>query len=200
MRGLKGPALARNALLVATACAWALQAPAQADDASVVHALRRGDTVWGVSRRHGVDARALEALNHLADVRTLPVGLRLVLPARSDRAENPSAPARQALAEALWTLRRARFEEALQAAERGRRACEDLEPPLQRSGLTAQLDLVSASAEIAFGRRDAALAHLVSALRLDPTLQLDASTISPKVLSLLEEARQVPPERGEGSP
>jgi hypothetical protein len=49
---------------------------------------------------------------------------------------------------------------------------------------------VSASAELAFGRREAALAHLTSALRLDPGLTLDASTTSPKVLDLLAEARE----------
>ncbi len=186
-----------KALLVGTACAWGLPELCQADDGTVVHTMRRGDTVWGISSRHGVDARALENLNHLGDVHTLPVGLRLVLPAPPGGAEDSSIPVRQALAEALWALRRARFEEALEAADLGRGASDALESSVQRTALGAQLDLVSASVELAFGRHEAALAHLVSALQLEPRLALDASTISPKILSLLEEARQTAQKPGE---
>ena len=187
-----------KALLVGTACAWGLPELCQADDGTVVHTMRRGDTVWGISSRHGVDARALENLNHLGDVRTLPVGLRLVLPAPPGRAE-VSNPARRALAEALWALRRAHFEEALEAADLGRRASDTLESSVQRTALSVQLDLVSASAELAFGRREAALARLLSALRLEPRLELEVSTNSPKIRGLLEEAHEAAQKPGEGS-
>jgi LysM repeat protein len=162
--------------------------------------MRRGDTVWGVSSRHGVDPAALERLNHLSDLRTLPVGLRLVLPARGESADDPLRSVRRSLAEALWTLRQARFEEALEAAALGRRAREGLPTDAESSALGAQLDLVSANAELAFGRREAALEHLASALRLEPGLTLDASTTSPKVLDLLAEAREGLREHGGATP
>ncbi len=196
---MNGLGLVWKALLVGTVCSWGLPEISQADDGTVVYTMRRGDTVWAISSRHRIDARALETLNHLGDVRTLPVGLRLVLPAPSERAQDSSGSVRQALAEGLWALRRARFEEALEAADLGRRALDTLASSVQRSALGAQLDLVSASAELAFGRREAALAHLLSALRLEPGLTLDASTISPKILSLLAEAREAGP-RLEESP
>jgi LysM repeat protein len=198
MREVKRLGPAWKALLIGTACSWGLPQICQAEDGTVVHTLRRGDTVWEISSRHGVDPRAIEHLNHLGDVRTLPVGLRLVLPAPPGSAEDSSTPARQALAEALWALRRARFEEALEAAELGRSANDTLEPSVRHAALGAQLDLTSASAELAFGRREAALAHLVSALRLEPRLALDVATTSPKILSLLEEARENAQQAGGG--
>jgi LysM repeat protein len=200
MREVKKLGLAWKALLIGTVCSWGLPKPCRADDGTVVHTMRRGDTVWKVSSRHGLDARALESLNHLDDVRALPVGLRLVLPAPPGSAGDSSIPARQALAEALWALRGARFEKALEAADLGRGLSDTLEPSAPRTALRTQLDLVSASAELAFGRREAALAYLVSALRLEPRLALDASTTSPKILSLLEEARVAVQEPGEVSP
>jgi LysM repeat protein len=189
MREVKRIGLAWKALLVGIACSWGLPELCQADDGTVVHTMRRGDTIWGISSRHGIDAQALEELNHLGDLRTLPVGLRVVLPAPPGNTQESSAPVRQALAEGLWALRRARFEEALEAADLGREINDSLEPSVQRTALGVQLELLSAQAELAFGRHEAALTHLVSALRLEPGLSLDVSTSSPKLLNLLEEAQ-----------
>jgi LysM repeat protein len=199
MRGVTRHGLAWKALLIGAVCgSWILPELCHAEDGTVVHTMRGGDTVWGVSARYGVDSRALEELNHLGDVRTLPVGLRLVLPAPPGHEEDSTVPVRQALAEALWALRRARFDEALEAADLGRGASDTVESSVQRTALRLQLELVSACAELAFRRREAALAHLVSALQLEPGLTLDVSTTSPKLLSLIEEAQGAAQSSGEG--
>lgn len=61
----------------------------------------------------------------------------------------------------------------------------------------ARLEVLSATAAVALGREDEARAHLRSALAHDPDLVLDAGSTSPKVLSLLREARSV--QRTEGA-
>lgn len=191
MLGLRWPAARGGAILLACAVSSALLAAhGRAQGRPVVHALRPGDTVWAISARHRVDPLTLEQLNHLEDVHRLPVGLRLVIPKVEATAAEQAA--QQALADALWALRQARFEEALETAGRGRSVGPELDP-----ALAAELDLVSASAEVAFGRREEALAYMRAALRAVPALSLEPSTTSPKIVRLLAEARTAPSSRPE---
>ncbi len=48
---------------------------------------------------------------------------------------------------------------------------------------------MAATAQVALGKRDGARQSLIRALSADPTLALDASEVSPKVLELMREAR-----------
>ncbi|HXK25912.1 MAG TPA: hypothetical protein VMS55_24815 [Myxococcota bacterium] len=55
----------------------------------------------------------------------------------------------------------------------------------------ARLELLTATAEIARGRRTQARDHLASALRADPSLELSERDTSPRLLALLPDARQL---------
>jgi hypothetical protein len=53
----------------------------------------------------------------------------------------------------------------------------------------ARLEVLAATAEVALGDREAALASMQRALRSDPLLVLEVATTSPKVVAILEAAR-----------
>jgi len=55
----------------------------------------------------------------------------------------------------------------------------------------ARLELLTATAEVARGRRAQARDHLARALRADPSLQLSERDTSPRLLALLPEARRL---------
>ena len=57
-----------------------LRVPANGQDGPIVHFVRKGDTVWGISKKYGVRVRDLELANNgLAELR---IGDRLTIPAR----------------------------------------------------------------------------------------------------------------------
>lgn len=84
-------------------------------------------------------------------------------------------------------LRGARYEEAIESAQKARAALEKLGGDAPR---TARLEVVSASAELALGRATAADASFLRALAADPTLRLDEATVSPKVVRAFEATRK----------
>jgi len=117
--------------------------------------------------------------------------IRVARPAPAAPAEPPPELVRAAefVEEGEAKLRGARFEEALEQALAARRELEDLEPAPADGALRVRLELVAAVAQVALGDEDGAQASLVRALAVDPALDLDPASTSPKVLRALEAAR-----------
>ena len=90
-------------------------------------------------------------------------------------------------AEAL--VRGARFREALQAAEQIRPKLASIEDAPGGSLRRTQLEVLSATAQIALGRHQAARECFERALAADPELDLDAGTTSPKIRRVFETVR-----------
>lgn len=184
------------------------------------HVVRPRETVWSIARRYEVSIDSIVRANAIADVRLLEIGMVLRVPtgaagsteaarratpameqeapetsaaARTAAGPPPSTPHEPAAALALVTraehqLREARFEAALETAATAR----DRSGPAGRlSGRAlARLEVVSATAQVALGRTDKALASLERALKADPDLALDPREISPKVIDVYRVARR----------
>jgi len=86
-------------------------------------------------------------------------------------------------------LRGARYEEALESAQKARAALEQLGGP-SATPRAARLEILSGSAEVALGRAGDAHGSFSRALAAEPTLRLDAATVSPKVVRAFEETRK----------
>jgi hypothetical protein len=86
-------------------------------------------------------------------------------------------------------VRTAQFEQALGGVPALRARLDRANPGGTRTSLIAQLEVLSATAELALGKSDAAEASLKRALAADPTLALDPATTAPKVLRALAAAR-----------
>lgn len=182
MRGV-----ARHPLL-ALALALAGAGPAPAEDADyVVHTVQRGQTLWARADQHGVDVDDLVRLNRIEDVLRLPVGLRIVI-SKTDDADRRAVDER--LARAEWALRTARFEEARARSEEARELLEGLGEDAGTRARLGHLELVAASLAIAFGREDAAVAHIESARASGAPLPLSPELGSPKLRAVLREAER----------
>jgi hypothetical protein len=96
--------------------------------------------------------------------------------------EPPSVATPLARTEKL--IREARFDDALGAIEK-------LRPDAVRPDERARLEVLAATAQVAFGDDAAARSSIERALRADPALALDESTTSPKLLRVLDDARAV---------
>jgi tetratricopeptide (TPR) repeat protein len=112
----------------------------------------------------------------------------------------PSAAAEvdATLAEMAGRLQTARFEEALSSATRARAQLRDV-AAAERRDRQVRLEVLSATAQLALGERDAAHTSLRRALEADPDLVLDPRQTSPKVLRALEQVR-ANSSAGEGAP
>lgn len=86
-------------------------------------------------------------------------------------------------------LRGARYEEAIESAQKARAALEPLDGPAARAR-SARLEILSGSAEVALGRTGDAHASFSRALAAEPKLVLDEATTSPKVVRAFEETRK----------
>lgn len=71
--------LPEGAFIPCSAISWSGQEGAQ------VYYVRKGDTLWDISRAHKVDLGSLMALNHINERTTLKIGMKLKLPAGSAR-------------------------------------------------------------------------------------------------------------------
>lgn len=101
-------------------------------------------------------------------------------PPRAKQAASVAAP----LERTEQLIRDARFGDALGEIER-------LRPEAVRPTERARLEVLAATAQVAFGDEAAARASIERALRAEPALALDARTTSPKLLRVLDEARAV---------
>ncbi len=86
-------------------------------------------------------------------------------------------------------VRAAQFEQALAKAPALRARLARAPAGGTRTSLIAQAEVLTATAELALGRADAADASLRRALAVDPTLELDPAATPPKVLRALAAAR-----------
>jgi hypothetical protein len=87
------------------------------------------------------------------------------------------------------TVRTAQFEQVLAKAPALRARLARAPAGGTRTSLIAQAEVLTATAELALGRADAADASLRRALAADPMLALDPATTAPKVLRALAAAR-----------
>jgi lipoprotein NlpD len=71
------------------------------DSAGVVHAVRRGQTLYRIARAYGVDPAELMAANGIADPRTLAVGQELFVPGAAEvlDVDDPALPRKPASGE-----------------------------------------------------------------------------------------------------
>lgn len=86
-------------------------------------------------------------------------------------------------------LRGARYEEAIESAQKARAALEQLDGP-DAGPRAARLEILSGSAEVALGRTGDAHASFSRALAAEPALLLDDAAVSPKVVRAFEETRK----------
>jgi len=82
-------------------------------------------------------------------------------------------------------LREARFERAEELVRAAREAMRE-DPDAARR---VRLETISATAEVAYGRHEAAIARFEQALAVDPDLELDPRENSPKLRAALVAAR-----------
>jgi hypothetical protein len=100
-------------------------------------------------------------------------------------AEPPAPPSVAApLDRTEQLIRAARFDDALGELER-------LRPAAARPAERARLEVLAATAQVAFGDDEAARASLGRALDADPKLALDERSTSPKLVRALDDARAV---------
>ncbi len=188
---------------IGAALAWS--SPAQAVEAgegrptglSIYHVVLADETVAGIARRYGSDIDEIIRINQIEDARLLWIGTRLMVPLIAGTEPAPPAasraPARRdslqrRLDSSEAQLREARFEEALEGAG----SVRDL---LNSRGvgphdpLRVQVELIAATARIALGEMEAALACLERALQAQPDLELDPVQVSPRVIAALRAAR-----------
>lgn len=188
------------------------------EPAIVIHRVRRGDTLWSISRRYGTSVAEIVQRNQIRNVRRLAIGDRLEIPvapappptraseaspvsdpveeldeleAREERAASSGTlvTADRLLAQTQAQLRGARFEEALTTAESTQALLDQVDDVAARPR-RAQVEVMRATAQVGLGQTDAALASLERALRADPDLELGPEDTSPKVLDVYYVARR----------
>jgi len=194
----------------------AIEAPA-----FVIHRVRRGDTLWSISRRYGTSVAAIVQRNQIRNANRLAVGDRIEVPSGpapspQARRESPVSPARNdagqrdrhaassgtlETADRLLTrmnaqLRGAHFEDALSTAESTLALLDQIDSAAA-APRRARVEVLRATAQVGLGQTDDALASLERALRADPNLELGPENTSPKVLDVYYVARR---RVGGGSP
>ncbi|HET7753097.1 MAG TPA: LysM peptidoglycan-binding domain-containing M23 family metallopeptidase [Anaeromyxobacteraceae bacterium] len=76
------------------------------DVVGVVHVVRRGETLYRISRAYGVSVDDLLEVNGLADARSIPVGFEIFVPGATRELPIGSAPAPEPEPDAVATLPR----------------------------------------------------------------------------------------------
>ena len=125
-------------------------------------------------------------------------------PRTAELADTPPVSSRPALRAPDWSpidaklgaaealVRRARFQQALKTAEQIRPKLASVEGAPGASLRRTQLEVLSATAQIALGRHDAALESFERALAANPELELDVRSTSPKIRRVFETVRGEP--------
>jgi hypothetical protein len=88
-------------------------------------------------------------------------------------------------------LAAAHFRSALELTRGAAALLDPLAPATEVASRRARLEVLTATAEVARGRRTQARDHLARALRADPSLELSEDDTSPRLLALLPEARRL---------
>jgi hypothetical protein len=99
------------------------------------------------------------------------------------------SPIDEKLGAAEAQVRGARFQQALQTADQIRPKLASVEDEPGAMLRRTQLELLSATAQIALGYHSAARESFQRALAADPQLELDAGSTSPKIRSVFETVR-----------
>ena len=174
----------------------------------IEHVVVRGDTVFLIATHYGSTVDLVIGENEIEDVRDLEIGTHLWVPVvavpdperaaslRARAEQRASDQARAARTEAVLELVQigetqlagARYRSAQQTADRAREALASAFDADARP-LRARLELVSATAQIAMGDANGALASMQRALRADPSLVLESSDTSPKVMAVFHTAQ-----------
>jgi hypothetical protein len=120
-----------------------------------------------------------------------PIGLAsdAKVASREVQSRNEFRELRREVAALEDRVRTAQFEQALAKVPTLRARLARAPAGGTRTSLIAQTEVLTATAEIALGRADAAEASLRRALAADPELALDPATTAPKVLRALAAAR-----------
>lgn len=118
-----------------------------------------------------------------------PVGLASDIALREEPSRNEFRALRGAVGALEEQVRAAQFERVVASAPGLRSRLARAPAGGTRTSLTAQTEVLVATAELALGRNDAAEASLKRALAADPQLALDPATTAPKVLRALSAAR-----------
>ena len=121
----------------------------------------------------------------------VPVGLAtdVASAAREEHSQSEFRELRSEIGSLEAQVRSAQFERAVAAGPALRSRLSRAPAGGTRTSLTAQTEVLVATAELALGRTAAADASLKRALAADPQLALDPATTAPKVLRALDAAR-----------
>jgi hypothetical protein len=150
-------------------------------------------------RRSELARRAIACLGGLLLLSTLcPSAALHASPEPSPPAANPPredlsnllAHLDRELAEIDTLLASAHFHSVVSVAKLTRQLLSAREGQPELSTRRARLEVMTATAQVALGRRGVAQRSMMRALQAEPALSLDESTTSPKVLELLREARR----------
>ena len=154
-----------------------------------------GESLYRIALCTGVSLDYLALINEIPDPDRVAAGARLRLPEGHDCArETLSADAARAragrlLAAATARLDAADFEGALSLSESCVQNLVPYELDAQAKALRARCHVVAGSAATGLDRSDRAIAELRHALELDPNLELDADTTSPRILDMVSQLR-----------
>jgi len=204
-------ASSRSKAWAALACALAAGGPAFGVEAGaeppsansgeyLQHTVARGETLSEIALRYGVSVERLIRANQIDDPSRLWAGKQLRIPLgveaesapppeeTNDAAERDSAEIAALLERCEAELRAARFERALASARELRDRIDARDASVDRA-LRVRLEIASATAQVALGQSEEALASLGRALDADPNLELDPALTSPKVLAVFRAAR-----------
>jgi LysM repeat protein len=177
--------------------------------AFLIHRVRRGETLWSISRRYGTSVAEIVRRNQIRNANHLTIGDRIEIPVdrppppgqqRQVSEERGGSEERAASSGTLETadrllarmaaqLRGAHFEDALSTAESTLPLLDQVDSAAARPR-RARVEVLRATAQVGLGQTDAALASLERALRADPDLELGPENTSPKVLDVYYVARR----------
>jgi len=166
------------------------------------YTVERGDTLSGIALAHELDLSELVARNEIADPDSLRVGQVLVIRENGGAPRGVATALRSSATEliqvaALVTraerqLAAARFDAALGTADAAERLLASRRDSREIRASRARVEVVRATAQMAFGDSQAARRSFQRALEHDPEIRLDGARTSPKVLRVFRESQRGP--------
>jgi len=141
--------------------------------------VRPGDTLTGIAAIYSIDVDRLVLANDLHDADRIRVGQTLQIPARSE-ATHP-----EALVEAAArAYRNARFELAIERAERAQEMLERRPEDERGRALSAHAAFIAGCATAAFGDDERTVAAFARVRALDPAFTPPTGWLSPRLEKL----------------